>query len=247
MNSSPLLINAENVSLVLRGKTLLENISLKVAAGDIVTIVGPNGAGKSTLLRVLLGLLTPTTGMVHTKAKLRIGYMPQKISIDHTLPLTVKRFLQLARCHSKKSASEVLSEVGATSLAERSLHVLSGGEMQRVLLARALLCHPDLLVLDEPVQGVDINGQRALYELIADIRNRWNCGILLVSHDLHFVFAASDQVICLNQHICCAGRPEAVIKDPQYAKLFGDMEHLAVYAHHHDHQHDTEPDEAPHE
>ncbi len=242
---SSYLLKSKGISLTLHKNTILHDISLTVSEGEIVTVVGPNGAGKTMLLRVLLGLQKPTQGQVWLRPQLRIGYMPQKLKIEPTLPLTVKRFLCINKNYDNESLQSVLNEVGATSLSDHSFHVLSGGEVQRVLLARALLNKPQLLVLDEPVQGVDINGQRSLYQLIAHLRERWKCGVLLVSHDLNFVFAASDKVICLNQHICCAGKPEKVAKDPQYTQIFGEsgIEHLALYTHHHDHHHDQAPDE----
>ena len=242
---SSYLLKSKGISLTLYKNTILHDISLTVSEGETVTVVGPNGAGKTMLLKVLLGLQKPTQGQVWLRPQLRIGYMPQKLKIDPTLPLTVKRFLCINKNYDNESLQSVLNEVGATSLIDHSFQVLSGGEVQRVLLARCLLNKPQLLVLDEPVQGVDINGQKSLYQLIANLRERWNCGVLLVSHDLNFVFAASDKVICLNQHICCAGKPEAVAKDPQYTQIFGEsgIEHLALYTHRHDHHHDQAPDE----
>lgn len=238
------LIQLTNVSLTRNEFVVLEKINLAVHQNQIVTVIGPNGAGKTTLLKIMLGLEPASSGMIIRKHNLKVGYMPQRLKLDSTLPLSVSRFLRLAKHHSHQQITEALKEVGAQRLAGRSLHVLSGGELQRVLLARALLGKPDLLVLDEPVQGVDIKGQKNLYQLITQIKTRWDCGIILVSHDLHLVLAESDQVICLNQHICCAGRPERVVKDPAYAQLFGKelTGHLAIYAHQHDHSHDEAPD-----
>jgi zinc transport system ATP-binding protein len=201
-----------------------------------VTLVGPNGAGKTTLLRILLGLQRPSAGSAWRRPGLRIGYLPQRLAIDETLPLTVRRLLALAGPAGKERIDAALAEVGAKPLASMPVQALSGGELQRVLLARALLREPDLLVLDEPVQGVDVTGQGELYALIRHIRDRRGCGVLLVSHDLHLVMAASDEVVCLNRHVCCSGHPETVTRHPAYRALFGDA--IAVYAHHHDHVHD---------
>jgi len=199
-----------------------------------MTLIGPNGAGKSTLVKVVLGLLTPQQGSIQYSPQVRIGYMPQRVQIDPILPLTVKRFLLLSRWASQENIPAILAEVGGEHLLKRPLHHLSGGELQRVLLARTLLGNPDLLVLDEPIQGVDVVGQCELYELIAQIRQTRQCGILLVSHDLHLVMAATDSVICLNQSVHCYGKPEAVVKHPAYAALFGQRaaQGLAIYAHH---------------
>jgi zinc transport system ATP-binding protein len=226
----------EEVSLAFGRRVVLERVSLAVGTGEIVTLVGPNGAGKTTLLRILLGLQKPSAGRVWRRPGLRIGYLPQRLAIDETLPLTVARLLALAGSRNRDRIDAALAEVGAGPLACMQVQTLSGGELQRVLLARALLREPDLLVLDEPVQGVDVTGQGELYALIRRIRDRRDCGVLLVSHDLHLVMAASDEVVCLNRHVCCSGHPEAVTRHPAYRALFGDA--IAVYAHHHDHVHD---------
>jgi zinc transport system ATP-binding protein len=226
----------EAVSLAFGRRLVLDHVSLEVRPGEIVTVVGPNGAGKTTLLRILLGLQRPSAGRVWRAPSLRIGYLPQRLAIDETLPLTVRRLLALARPSGADAIEAALAEVGARPLAAQPVQALSGGELQRVLLARALLREPDLLVLDEPVQGVDVTGQSELYALIRRIRDRRGCGVLLVSHDLHLVMAASDEVVCLNHHVCCSGHPEAVTRHPAYRALFGDA--IAVYAHHHDHVHE---------
>lgn len=233
------LIRGEQLSFSFQQQPILQNVSIAVRAGEIVTLIGPNGAGKTTLVRIMLGLLKPDQGQVHRSKALRLGYMPQKLSIDPNLPLSVERFLLLA-CKDKKRITETLKETGIEKLRQSPLTRISGGEMQRVLLARALLREPQLLVLDEPVQGVDIAGQTELYQLIGEIRNRYNCGVLMVSHDLHLVMSATDTVVCLNQHICCQGHPEAVSNDPEYLTLFGEQhaKSLALYAHNHDHNHD---------
>jgi zinc transport system ATP-binding protein len=234
------LINAQNISLHIDHRQILNNISLQIAEEQIVTLIGPNGAGKTSLVKIVLGLTQPSSGKVKLRKGLRIGYMPQRLHIDPSMPVTVDRFLKLAVNANKNEIQRVLEEVGATGLINSQLYSLSGGELQRVLLARALIQEPQLLVLDEPAQGVDVNGQAELYRLIADIRSRHKCGILLVSHDLHLVMSATDEVICLNQHVCCHGHPEQVSNDPAYLELFGkkDAETLAVYTHHHNHSHE---------
>jgi len=234
------LIETEQINLALGGRAVLNNISLQLEAAQITTLIGPNGSGKSTLVRLLLGLIEPDSGRIRRQARLRIGYMPQKLHIDATLPLTVKRFLQLAGRYPDNELRQALTEVRADHLLSSPMQQLSGGETQRVLLARALLRKPQLLILDEPVQGVDVNGQIELYALIADLRQRFGCGVLMVSHDLHLVMASTDKVICLNQHICCSGHPEQVSNDPSYIALFGrkGADNLALYNHQHNHQHD---------
>ncbi|MDF2763784.1 MAG: znuC [Rhodospirillales bacterium] len=232
------LIAAEGVSLALDGRTVLASIDLAVHPGEIVTLIGPNGAGKTSLVRVLLGLVRPDEGRILRRPNLKIGYVPQQVDRDPVLPLQADRFLALAGPTTRARRQAALEEVGAAHVARHPFHALSGGELQRALLARALLRDPDLLVLDEPVRGVDVGGQIALYDLIDGIRKRRGCGVLMVSHDLHLVMAATDQVVCLNTHVCCAGHPEAVTRHPEYRALFGSAaERLAVYVHHHDHAH----------
>jgi len=235
-NSEPL-IRASSVDLRIGRTQILSHVDMTVGSGEIVTLVGPNGAGKSSLVRVILGLLAPSGGEVWRKPGLRVGYLPQTLSVDPVLPMTVRRLLALA---GTGSATKVLAEVGADDLTERALQDLSGGEFQRVMLARALLRDPGLLVLDEPLRGIDLGGQLALYDLIGHLRRDRGIGVLMVSHDLHIVMAATDRVVCLNQHVCCSGAPEAVSRSPEYAALFGAAaaRHLAVYAHEHDHAHD---------
>lgn len=233
------LMSAEHIYLRRGGRYLLEDASLSVSAGEMVTLIGPNGAGKSTLVRVILGLLKADRGNVKCADNLRIGYMPQRINIDPSFPLTVERFLSLL---GKKSSQlqYSLDQTGTGHLAQQPVQALSGGELQRVLLARALYCQPQLLVLDEPVQGVDVSGQAALYELIHQIKRETGCGVVMVSHDLHLVMAATDRVVCLNQHICCEGSPASVSTSPEFLQLFGDVRAsgVAVYTHHHDHTHE---------
>jgi zinc transport system ATP-binding protein len=229
------LVELSHIRVEFQQHVALHDISLSVRRGEIITLIGPNGAGKSTLVRVVLGLLTPQQGKIRRQPKLRIGYMPQKVSIDGILPLTVERFLWLSGESQAAKITQVLTEVGAIQVRQRPIQQISGGEMQRVLLARALLRAPDLLVLDEPIQGVDINGQYELYHLIAQIRDQHHCGILMVSHDLHLVMSATDYVICLNQQVCCSGHPAAVSQNPAYLALFGGKvaNDLAIYTHHH--------------
>lgn len=237
MNETLLALN--NASVVREGRKILDNISLDLQRGEIITIIGPNGAGKSTLLKLALGLISPTSGNVRKALNLRVGYMPQRLHIDSNLPLSTLRFLQLGGA-KMPAINTALAEVGATGLEQHAVQSLSGGEMQRVLLARALLRNPDLLVLDEPVQGVDVGGQTEMYALIAALRHRHHCGVLMVSHDLHWVMAQTDRVLCLNQHVCCEGHPEHVGNDPAYRALFGDaaVTTIAPYHHHHNHAHD---------
>ena len=233
------LIRLQQVSVGFRQESVLENVQLTVNAGEIVTLIGPNGAGKTTLVRAVLGLLKPDSGSVWRKPRLRIGYMPQKLTVDPTLPLSVLRFLRLVPGVDRAAALTALAEVGAEQVIDSPLQNISGGELQRVLLARALLREPELLVLDEPVQGVDVAGQAELYRLITELRDRHGCGVLMVSHDLHLVMSTTDQVVCLNRHVCCSGHPEQVSGDPAFVELFGqDAQSLAIYHHHHDHSHD---------
>lgn len=237
---TPSLITLTDVSKVFNDRAILHHIDLKLSANSITTIIGPNGAGKTSLLRIVLGLDTPSTGQVARRKGLKLGYVPQRFHKDPMLPLTVNRFLQLAPAAPKKATIGArLEEIGAGHLIDRNMNTLSGGELQRVLLARALLNSPDLLALDEPMQGVDLRGQAELYQLLQHIQQRHECSILMVSHDLHFVMAATNQVVCLNQHICCSGRPEDVREHPEYRALFGsaDLEGLGIYSHHHDHAH----------
>lgn len=222
-----------------RGRWLVQDVDLDVRHGEIVTLVGPNGSGKSTTARLALGVYKTDAGQATRAPGLKVGYVPQKLSIDWTVPLTVRRFLDLTQKIPSGKAASALERAGVAHLAESQLVQLSGGEFQRVLLARAIAREPDLLVLDEPVQGVDFNGQISLYELIASIRDEIGCGVLLISHDLHLVMAATDQVVCLNGHVCCSGTPSSVAVHPEYHALFGERAAatLAIYEHDHDHTH----------
>lgn len=216
----------------------MKQVSLELYAGEIVTLIGPNGAGKTTLVKTILGLIRPTAGTVNRAPGINIGYMPQRLHIDSTLPLTVFRFLLLTG-EKKRAIDEVMRQVNIIDLKEKPIQRVSGGELQRILLARAILRKPALLVLDEPAQGVDVTGQNELYRLIRLLRDDLGCGILMISHDLHLVMAATDHVLCLNGHICCSGHPDDVSCDPAFLELFDytPAESLAVYHHHHDHKH----------
>ena len=240
-SQAPPLVQARGVSLRIGRRRVLDAVDLAVRAGEIVTVVGLNGAGKSTLVRVILGIVEPDSGEVSRRPGLRIGYAPQHMQRDPVLPMTVARFMTIGAPAPRTTLQRVLEEVGANPILDHPLAELSGGEMQRVLLARALLREPQLLVLDEPLAGVDVTSQSDLYRLIADIRDRRGCGVLLVSHDLHLVMAATDTVVCLNRHVCCTGRPQVVLRDPEFIALFGThlSETLAVYHHAHDHRHDA--------
>ncbi len=234
----------QGVTVSANGRVILDGVDLAVERGEIVTLIGPNGSGKTTLARVLLGLTKPDRGTVWRAPGIVIGYLPESISLERSLPLTVNRFLCLTARHSGHDIAEALDEVGTANLGGSDIGALSSGELQRVMLARALLHKPGLLVLDEPARGVDFTGQIALYDLIGKIRRRHGCGILTISHDLHLVMAATDRVVCLNRHICCSGEPEAVQRNPEYLALFGPAASagLAVYAHRHDHDHDLAGD-----
>ena len=234
-----ILISAKDLYLKAGRNDLVEAVSLEVSEGEIVSVIGPNGAGKTSLLKLLLGLYKPDRGSIRRRLGLRVGYLPQKTNIDPILPLSVARMMTLTESFSQKEVETALAETGVLSLIDEPVQTLSGGEFQRMMLARALLREPELLVLDEPAQGVDHLGEAELYGLIGKIRDQRGCGVLMVSHDLHVVMAATDRVLCLNRHLCCEGEPQEVTRHPEYLRLFG-MEagsRLAVYSHHHDHVH----------
>ncbi len=233
------LIDMANVGVKRHGRWLVKGVDLSISRGEIVTLIGPNGSGKSTTAKVASGIINPSHGKVWRAPDLRISLVPQKLNIDWSLPLNVNRLMTLTHKGAKKEILAALDIVGAGHLINEAVQHLSGGEFQRVLLARAIVRRPDLLVLDEPVQGVDYSGQVALYQLIATIRDQNNCGIMMISHDLHVVMAKTDRVICLNGHMCCSGAPEQVAQNPHYRQLFGERssEMLAIYQHHHDHTH----------
>lgn len=242
-----LLVEARDISVRFGDRQVLDHVDLQIDRGEIVTLVGLNGSGKTTLVRVLLGLSTPDSGRVRRAPGLRIGYSPQRVHRDAILPLTVERFLALGTRVSRARLQMLLQELGASALFDSQIADLSGGEFHRVMLARAMVQAPDLLVLDEPLAGVDVASQAELYRLIAMLRDRYRCGVLLVSHDLHVVMAATDKVVCLNHHVCCIGHPRSVATDPQFIALFGPhvAETLAVYTHDHDHRHDISGEAVP--
>ncbi|NIZ14312.1 metal ABC transporter ATP-binding protein [Phaeobacter sp. HF9A] len=243
------LVTLQDASIRHSGAPVLEHVDFHIDKGEIVTILGPNGSGKSTLLRSIIGALSLSSGSLHRAPGLRIGYVPQKLHIDPTLPLTVRRFLSLPTRISDKEARAALQEAGVPDLGAQQMTQLSGGQFQRVLLARALLRNPDLLILDEATQGLDQNGSAAFYEKIESVRAQVGCAVLMVSHELHVVMAASDRVICLNGHICCEGAPAHVASAPEYRALFGSGTHgtLALYRHEHDHSHDCAHPDSDHQ
>jgi zinc transport system ATP-binding protein len=236
-SAAPLLA-AEKLSISLGGKHVLQNVDVAVYPREIVTLIGPNGSGKTTLIRALLGLMHPDSGRAVRNAK-RVAYVPQFFARDWSLPLTARRFVAAFGDGSESDALAMLERTGALETADRHMASLSGGEMARVALARALLRRPEILVLDEPLAGVDLQGEASLYELIGQMREETGAAVLLVSHDLHIVMAAADRVVCLNGHVCCEGDAKSVVKDPAFTSLFGHRlaEQLALYTHHHDHSH----------
>lgn len=240
------LVALENLTVRYGGHTALRDVDLTVEPGEIVTIVGPNGSGKTTLLRAIIGAAAPAAGRILRRPGLRIGYVPQRLHIDPTLPITVERFLRLTDSADRSASAEALQAAGAQDLQKRQLSRLSGGQLQRVLLARAMINRPELLLLDEATQGLDQPGSAAFYQRIEAVRNETGCGVLMISHELHVVMSASDRVICLNGHVCCAGAPSVVASAPEYRALFGmgTRGALALYRHEHDHDHSEAPDEA---
>ena len=232
-------IQLTNAGLFARDKWRVRGVNLSVEKGQIVTLIGPNGAGKSTTVRLALGLEKPSEGECYRAANLKVGYVPQRLEIDWTMPLSVARFMNLYGGISRTESRDALTRVGLDNVEDRSLSQLSGGEFQRVLIARAIARQPDLLVLDEPAQGIDIAGESQIYALIKEVRDRLQCGVLMISHDLHLVMAATDTVLCLNGHVCCHGSPTAVANHQEYQQLFGAdvAAQLAVYDHRHDHTH----------
>lgn len=238
-------IAAKGLSILRDGVRVLHSVDLAIEAGEIVTIVGPNGSGKTTLLKALIGALPAAEGAVARQPGLRLGYVPQTLAVDRTLPITVARFLNLPTRRARDAITAAMETAGVPGLERRQLSDLSGGQFQRVLLARAVLERPHLLVLDEPTQGLDQAGSAAFYQQIEALRAELGCAVLMVSHDLHVVMSASDRVICLNGHVCCEGAPDLVASAPEYRALFGrgTKGALALYRHDHDHSHDH--DHAP--
>ena len=234
------LVDVENLSISYGFKTVLSHVSLRIERGEIVTIVGPNGSGKTSLLRAIIGAVEPTQGRVSLGNGVKIGYVPQKLHIDATLPMTVSRFLKLPGGVAATDIDHALSQAGVQDLSKAQLSQLSGGQFQRVSLARALIGKPDLLLLDEATQGLDQRGSASFYQQIEKVRQDTGCAVLMISHELHVVMSASDRVICLNGHVCCEGAPEVVASAPEYRALFGTGTGgaLALYRHEHDHGHD---------
>ena len=236
-----LLLKATDINYVGDAGPILESVSFELYRGQITTIIGPNGAGKSTLTNVVNGLLQQESGTIERREGLRIGYLPQRVYVNMLMPLSVERLMQLTRKTSGQEIDRALAQTEVGHLKKRQVRSLSEGELKRVLLARTTLGDPDLLVLDEPTAGVDITGEVKMYELIVELRKRLRCAVLMVSHNLHLVMSKTDQVLCLNRHLCCSGIPESVSRHPEYLALFGDSAagSLAIYTHHHDHVHDV--------
>ncbi|MEO0930518.1 MAG: metal ABC transporter ATP-binding protein [Pseudomonadota bacterium] len=234
------LITVNNLSVAYGANTVLRNVALHLEPGEIVTIVGPNGSGKTSLLRTIIGAAEPKKGKITLKPGVKIGYVPQRLHIDPTLPITVERFMRLAGHVSKADCRVALDAAGVPDLLKRQMSQLSGGQFQRVMLARALINRPDVLLLDEATQGLDQPGSAAFYQQIEQVRHDTGCAILMISHELHVVMSASDRVICLNGHVCCEGAPAVVASAPEYRALFGTGTGgaLALYRHDHDHDHD---------
>jgi len=243
-----LLLRASNLIYSVGKRVILDDISFELRRAQITTIIGPNGAGKSTLTNIVNGLISNFEGEIERAPGLRIGYLPQKVYVNTLMPLSVSRLLRLTHNASDQEIEHALAQTGVSYLRQRQVHSLSEGELKRVLLARTTLGQPDLIVLDEPTAGVDISGEIRMYELIGELRTQLQCAVLLVSHDLHLVMSKTDQVLCLNQHLCCSGMPESVSRHPEYLALFGQQaaDSIAIYAHHHDHEHDVSGDHAAH-
>jgi len=241
MDKNNSLVKLENAGVYRSSKWLVRGISFEINKGQIVTLIGPNGSGKTTTAKLILNILDTDEGMATSNTS-KMAYVPQKINIDWTMPLRVIDFMKITNNLNNTQITDSLTMTGVDKLLYNQIHSLSGGEFQRVLIARAIAKKPDLLVLDEPVQGVDFNGEIALYNLIKKISSTLNCGILLISHDMHFVMSTTDHVICLNGHICCSGNPSSVVKNPEYIKLFGEhnSETLSYYQHQHDHSHNND-------
>ena len=233
-------MQASNISVARDDRQILNDVSLDVFEQDFITIIGPNGAGKSMLLKCMMGFYQPDSGQINRAQHLRMGYLPQRLTIDQTMPITVNRFLKLRKTTNKIKLEKIIVETEIINLLDQPLYVLSGGELQRVLLARALIDQPQLLILDEPAQNLDVSGQLAFYKLIEKIHRERSVTILMVSHDLHLVMSSTKKVVCLYHHVCCSGEPQVVTKDPEFISLFGDdmAKLMSVYHHNHDHDHD---------
>ena len=233
------LITASNISVYKNEKAILKNIDIKINKKDFISIIGPNGAGKTMLLKCLMGFYKPDVGQIERKKSLKIGYLPQNINIVNTMPITVKNFITLRKKFDEFSFKQVVSETQTSALVNKQLSILSGGEMQRVLLARSLLNNPELLILDEPAQNLDISGQMSFYKLLQSIYTNRDLSILMVSHDLHLVMVSTKSVLCLSNHVCCSGKPQQIAEDPEFISMFGkDMaKMMAVYQHTNDINH----------
>ena len=233
------LISAKNINVIKTGKNILKDVSININKNDFITIIGPNGAGKSMLLKCIMGFYQPNSGIIKRKPNLKLGYMPQNLDIIKTIPIKVQKFITLKKKFDKISLQKVILETQIENILDKQLTILSGGEMQRVLLARSLLNNPDVLILDEPAQNLDVSGQMHFYKLLQKIYSKRELSILMVSHDLHLVMISTKQVICLFHHICCSGEPQTVAKDPEFISLFvNDMaKMMSVYQHTHDHSH----------
>lgn len=244
-----LLLRASNLSYAVGKRVILDGISFELKRAQITTVIGPNGAGKTTLTNIVSGLINNFEGEIERAPELRIGYLPQKVYVNTLMPLSVLRLLRLTQNSSDQEIEHALAQTGVSYLKQRQVRSLSEGELKRVLLARTTLGQPDLIVLDEPTAGVDVSGEIRMYELIGELRTELQCGVLLVSHDLHLVMSKTDQVLCLNQHLCCSGQPESVSQHPEYLALFGQQaaDSIAIYAHHHDHEHDVDGGHAGHQ
>jgi zinc transport system ATP-binding protein len=229
----------ENISLTINRQTILNNINLELKKGEITTLIGPNGGGKTSIARILLGILKTTSGKVTKNPKIKIGYMPQKIEIDKTIPLSAKDFLQLAVGKNKfdENFNKIAAKLNLEKILNHQIHDLSGGQLQKILFLRALMTKPNLLVLDEPTQYMDIAAIEDFYQIIDEVRKANDCAILLISHDLHMVMQKTDLVFCVNHHVCCHGTPEDINQHPEYLSLFSKKDSLAIYHHHHDHKH----------
>ncbi|MFT6332115.1 MAG: zinc transport system ATP-binding protein [Lentimonas sp.] len=232
-----IICSLKDISLNLNDQQILKNINLELKKGEIVTLIGPNGGGKTSIARILSGILKPTSGNVFLKNKAKIGYMPQKLKIENTIPLRVIDFLQLH--FEKPSLEKVVKQLNLEKILGKSIHQISGGLLQKVLLAKALIKNPDILILDEPTSSMDITAIAEFYHIIEEIRDQKKCAILIISHDLHIVMQRTNKVVCVNQHICCSGSPESINNHPEYLSLFGKskIENIAIYSHHHDHKH----------
>lgn len=240
------LIQANGIYKRFGRRTVLADVNLSVHEGEVITIIGPNGSGKTTLLKTLIGLQENSAGSITHRFDLRIGYVPQRLQFSPVMPMTVRHFLRLF-AQKRGMASALAEELEFVNVLNRQLYALSGGELQRVMLAQALLSNPNLLVLDEPVQGVDFTGQARMYKLIKRVSRARNCAVIMVSHDLHVVMSGTDRVICLNRHICCSGSPQSVSQDPEFINMFGQdiASQVALYIHHHDHQHNLTGEVVP--